>query len=304
MSSVAQRWVATQVEPVSSLLARLDQTAALPEGRVFVDGRRVSDPTLGLAAGACVEIYTARLNAAPFTLLAEVDGILFVDKPAGMATEPERRGSVGCLTHVVAESLGAAAAHVHALSRLDVGVSGVVLLGLTPAANRRVVALRAQGLLRRRYLAIASGCPDPSEGQWAEPIARRGASARRMAAAGGEPALTHYRVGGKSEGSAGTKAVLLSLDPATGRTHQLRVHAAHHACPLLGDRTYGGIGRIVLPDGGVLPIERIALHASWVQLGKAQRVSAPFPAELAAVWQALGGELALVQSAIDAPYRP
>jgi 23S rRNA pseudouridine955/2504/2580 synthase len=107
---------------------------------------------------------------------------------------------------------------------------------------------------------------------------------------------------GKSEGPAGTQAVLLSLDPATGRTHQLRVHAAHHACPLLGDRTYGGMGKIVLPDGGVLPMERIALHAAWVQLAAAPRVSAPFPAELAALWQALGGGLTHVQSAIDAPH--
>jgi 23S rRNA pseudouridine955/2504/2580 synthase/23S rRNA pseudouridine1911/1915/1917 synthase len=87
---------------------------------------------------------------------------------------------------------------------------------------------------------------------------------------------------------------MLALAPLTGRTHQLRVHAAHAGAPLLGDRAYGGPARVTLPTGRVLEPGRIALHAALVVVprgGGAPLVAAsPIPVELTSLWSALGGD--------------
>jgi 23S rRNA pseudouridine955/2504/2580 synthase/23S rRNA pseudouridine1911/1915/1917 synthase len=89
---------------------------------------------------------------------------------------------------------------------------------------------------------------------------------------------------------------MLAVAPVTGRTHQIRVHAAHAAAPLLGDRAYGGPARVTLPSGRVLPLGRIALHAARVVVpgegGVPLVAASPIPPELASLWSALGGETA------------
>jgi 23S rRNA-/tRNA-specific pseudouridylate synthase len=91
---------------------------------------------------------------------------------------------------------------------------------------------------------------------------------------------------------AGTHA-MLALEPITGRTHQLRVHAADAGAALLGDGAYGGDTRVGLSSGRVLGIRRIALHAARVVVprrsGEAMEVQAEVPAELRGLWTALGG---------------
>jgi 23S rRNA-/tRNA-specific pseudouridylate synthase len=85
---------------------------------------------------------------------------------------------------------------------------------------------------------------------------------------------------------------MLALEPVTGRTHQLRVHAAHANLPLLGDRSYGGPMRETMSDGRVLRFDRIALHAARVALrgDESLILSAPVPVRLRAWWDALGGD--------------
>jgi 23S rRNA pseudouridine1911/1915/1917 synthase len=89
------------------------------------------------------------------------------------------------------------------------------------------------------------------------------------------------------------RAALVAVEPRTGRTHQIRVHAAHAGAPLWGDATYGGPVRFTSARGVVQVIARIALHALWVEVpydGTVFRVSAPVPDELVALWGALGGD--------------
>ena len=84
---------------------------------------------------------------------------------------------------------------------------------------------------------------------------------------------------------------MLSLAPRTGRTHQLRVHCAAHDSALLGDRAYGGVCRVSSESGLVKDLDRIALHAAWVELPLAQplRIQAATPAWLSDLWRDFGG---------------
>jgi 23S rRNA pseudouridine955/2504/2580 synthase/23S rRNA pseudouridine1911/1915/1917 synthase len=103
-------------------------------------------------------------------------------------------------------------------------------------------------------------------------------------------ASTDYRVLAETP-----HAALLWLEPRTGRTHQLRVHAARAGRPLLGDRHYGGSGRVVLADGRVLSARRTMLHCARLRLPDVARggeldLWCPPPEDFRALWRGAGGE--------------
>ncbi len=287
MSQPIATYHCTEAALLDVVLERLSARLALPEGRVFVDGVRAAQPAQALAAGARVDVYSAREARPSVRVLARQGGLAFVEKPAGVPTEPERRGSTHSVVAQFAEQAGCAVADVHALSRLDLGVSGVVLLGLDAQARQRVQALREEGRLQRRYVALAAQSPVPPAGRWNDFIQRPSASARRSAGTTGEVAETHFYVAGTAP--APRTECVLALTPVTGRTHQLRIHASAHGAALLGDRTYGGPGRLHLASGDVHGLDRVYLHAAWVRLGDAEPVACEAPAEFASIWALLGG---------------
>jgi len=240
----------------------------------------------------------APVAATELRILGEYRGLLFVDKPAGLQTEPDARTADTLLSRL-ATQIAEPVARLHALSRLDTGVSGVVTLGLSGEARRLVQGWREQGCFKRRYFALATGAPvapAASAGAWAESIGRAAGSLRSINGRNPEAAHTDYAVAASARVAQGTPSALhlLALAPLTGRTHQLRVHAAAHGLPLLGDRAYGGVSRFTAPSGAVSALDRIALHAAWVELPLSAplRIESPTPAFLLDVWAAFAGEAA------------
>jgi 23S rRNA-/tRNA-specific pseudouridylate synthase len=264
---------------------------AVEQGRVFVGQRRASSLETPVASGDLIAIYPPRRAAANAVRVIERrGGIVVVDKPPALPTEPDRR-TRHCARALLAHALGLPESELHAASRLDLGVSGVVLFAATPQAKGHLAAQRAQHLLQRRYVALAAGAPAPDAGRCEQPVAHAGRT---------RPAATAYRTLSSlvvPEGTFGPRAqrraTLLALDPLTGRTHQLRQHAAALSAPLLGDRRYGGPERLQHADGRVQKLTRVLLHAYRVTLndehGERWTVTAGIPAELSACWQALGG---------------
>jgi 23S rRNA-/tRNA-specific pseudouridylate synthase len=289
MSVRALRWVVNDDDPTTlqALLVRLgpDASGALEQGRVFVDGRRTTDPRLRLRTGQVVSLAAPRRapELEQVKILDERGGLLAAAKPAAISTEPDRRGTDSLCSRVAALR-GLALSDVHALSRLDLGVSGVVLLAIDAAARRHALREREQGRIVRRYVAIAAAAPAEVRGEWQTPVDDR-------------PASTRYACVATAPGGA-----LLAFQPETGRMHQLRVHASRAGAPLLGDHAYGGPRRSVLADGAVIELGRIALHAAAVSLpdpaGDVWRVSAPVPDDLLALWQRLGGSAAAWERAL------
>jgi 23S rRNA pseudouridine1911/1915/1917 synthase len=295
MSGRELRWTVTAADPrtLSALVTRLGKEAegALAEGRVFVDGRRARDDQLKLRPGQTVSVSAARRAEAleavgqsgrspvPALLtvgvLSERGGLLAVYKPAGLSTEPDRRGSDSLCTRVAAlQKLPEA--EVHACSRLDHGVSGVVLVATNAAARRHAAQEREQGRILRRYVAIAAAAPPETRGVWQTPVEGREASTE----------FTCVEL--SASGTA-----LLALEPRSGRKHQLRVHAARAGAPLLGDEKYGGPRRHTSPNGSVHEIRRVALHAAALTLrdfeGARWRIQAPVAEELLRLWEHVGG---------------
>jgi RluA family pseudouridine synthase len=312
------RWVvrAGDGATVGAVVAQAGgDAAAVREGRVFVGRFRATDEAAPVEIGDDVtftEASRAVERAEPaLRVLLDEEGLVAVDKPAGIPTVPDRAGASHSLLAVLAKTLRCSSAELHATSRLDRDVSGVVVFARTDEAARRLLAARAAGRYVRRYVAIVgigagigSGAPGPnelSEGEWDAPIGR--AKDPRHRAVSGRNAIearTRYAVVARVE-----KRSLLALEPVTGRTHQLRVHAADAHMPILGDRTYGGDTRVTLPSGRVLRLDRIALHAGRIHVprrsGDSMELRAEVPASLREIWTALGGEEGAWAAALDGP---
>ncbi|MBC7173479.1 MAG: RluA family pseudouridine synthase, partial [Polyangiaceae bacterium] len=171
-------------------------------------------------------------------------------------------------------------------------VTGLVTFARSQRAIDTTLEARRQGTYSRLYLALASVAPDASEGRWDWPIARHPREKRLRIAGEGRDAQvaeTDFRVHARCAG-----AVLLHLFPRTGRTHQLRVHAARAGAPLLGDTAYGGARRAVLPDGRVRTAERVMLHCARIVLphprsGELREFRSPVPEDFERLWVGLGG---------------
>jgi len=227
--------------------------------------------------------------------------LLMLYKPAGLPTTSPNQEP--CLAQC-AEQLDPRAPHLHASSRLDAEVTGVVTFARTRRAIAGLLEARRLGRYERYYLALASAAPEPSAGEWHFRIDRDPRDPRRRVSAArestrGVAAATRYRLLHPQP-----SAALMLLMPQTGRTHQLRVHAARAGLPLLGDRHYGGPSQRVLPDGRVLRAGRVMLHCARVRLPNLARdegtlltIDAAVPDDFRTLWQKLGGDAALLEPA-------
>lgn len=288
---------------MKDILARAGADArALHDGRVFVGRRRVKDGNTKVVPGDELRIAAERRAALPAVdILFQKDGLVACVKPANMPTVPDHGGSHTSLVAIVAHQVGIDPTDIRVTSRLDREVSGVIVFALDPESEARLRHARASGTYTRRYVAIAGGAPfasESAEGIWDAPIGR-GKDPRHRAAHGpeGKESLTRWRVTGRADAF-----VVLAVEPETGRTHQIRVHASHAGAPLFGDKDYGGIARVTQSLGTVVALSRIALHAARVTVpGKSGPLTAdaPIPDELSNLWIQLGGVPSVWDTAVS-----
>jgi tRNA pseudouridine32 synthase/23S rRNA pseudouridine746 synthase len=175
-----------------------------------------------------------------------IDGeALVIDKPAGLAVHPGPRTPISLEAHLARLRFGfqRPPTIVH---RLDRDTSGCLLLARNPKAHKRLQRAFEEGLVEKSYVAVIDGVPADEEGLIDMPldkISSREEGWRIVPDAKGKAARTRWRKLAEREGRA---AILFT--PETGRTHQLRVHAASGlGIPIVGDPVYGdGRGPMLL----------------------------------------------------------
>jgi tRNA pseudouridine32 synthase/23S rRNA pseudouridine746 synthase len=206
-----------------------------------------------------------------------IDGeAIVIDKPSGLPVDPPRDGSLSLENHLQSLSFGFRRWPT-AVHRLDRDTSGCLLLARNPKAHRRFALAFEEGRVEKTYLAVLDGVPAAAEGVVDLPLAKvstRETGWRMVGDRKGKPAVTAWRLVAEADGRA-----LVEFKPTTGRTHQIRVHAASGiGVPILGDPIYGA--------GGVKGVT--FLHASALVVPREGKPAIEAQAPLPERFRALG----------------
>ncbi|PMR75122.1 RluA family pseudouridine synthase [Billgrantia endophytica] len=249
----------------------------------LVPGDMVRIPPLRMAPReAAREVSDGLRNLLAGSVLVEGRDWLVINKPAGLAVHGGSGVKIGLIEALrqVREDLD----FLELVHRLDRDTSGCLLLAKSRPALLVLNDALKQHKMDKQYLALVSG-------RW--PARREFVSARleRYDAGNGERRVKVDATGKVSRTrfavrEAFAKATLVEAEPVTGRTHQIRVHAAHTGHPLLGDAKYGTReGEVVARKFG---LTRLFLHAASLTFpeptsGRPVQIRAPLPDDLEAV---------------------
>jgi RluA family pseudouridine synthase len=208
------------------------------------------------------------------------DAILVLDKPAGLPVLPD--GWEPEAPYLI-QALQAEYGKLWIVHRLDKFTSGVLVVARTPEAHRSLSIQFERHEAIKVYHALCNGDPEWNERTTRAPLrANVGKKHRTVRDDGkGKASQTDFKVVERFRAH-----VLLEAIPLTGRTHQVRVHAAVVGCPLLGDRLYGA------PETEL--IGRPALHALSLRVqhpvtGETVTFTAPYPEDMQTALQSLRG---------------
>lgn len=265
-------------------------------GEVRVNGGRAK-PDTRLCAGDQVRLPPIRLTvagtgAAPLTaaerlatqIVFEDASLLVLNKPAGVAAHGGsgiRFGAIELLRRARPE------ASLELVHRLDRETSGVLVLAKKRSALRELQRMLREGGIEKRYLALLVGRVPGSQFEVNLGLRKSAlTSGERMVRIddGGKPSISHFRVLERVGGHTWCEVRI-----ETGRTHQIRVHAAHIGHPVAGDDKYGDrdANRRLRDQYG---LKRMFLHAASLRFTLALHeyvLDAPLPPELRAVLDTL-----------------
>ncbi|MCW5696701.1 MAG: RluA family pseudouridine synthase [Bauldia sp.] len=274
------------------------RTGAVPsgEGAAVRDHAPGNGATRGVAAPARRGAAKDELRDA---LIHEDDAVFVFNKPAGLAVQ----GGSGLTKHVDGllehwrDARGQKPRLVH---RLDRETSGVLVVARTRLAASKLAAAFRSRSARKVYWALVAGVPKPRQGRVSTWLARSESEERMRVAEHGEEDASHAVSLYSVVDQVGSKLAWLTMRPVTGRTHQLRAHAAHIGHPIVGDPLYFEKRDWDLP-GGIQ--NRLHLHARRLVLphpdGGTLDVTAPLPPHMVQSWNLLGFSAQLGDPALD-----
>jgi len=274
--------------------------AWVKSGDVLLEGARARprDPVRGGETVTLAAVDEVRIEAEPedipLEVLYEDPDLLVLDKPVGLVVHPGAGNPAGTLVNALLHRDPALAGLPRAgiVHRLDKDTSGVMVVARTLPAHTALVAQLAARQVHRQYLAVVVGAL-VAGGTADAPIDRHPRDRLRQAVReDGRQAVTHFRLRERFRAHTALECRL-----ETGRTHQIRVHMQHLRHPIVGDPLYGG--PLKLPRGAsealtaeLRGFRRQALHAEVLEFahplsGEPVRVSAPLPADMRVLLQAL-----------------
>lgn len=282
-------------------VSRAQARRLLAQGLVLLDCRRAFERDKGvlLAAGSAIEIAPFTEPAAmqvipqpeaPLTILAQGQGWLIVDKPAGWPVHPLREHETGTVLnalvarHPEIQGVGEGGLRSGVVHRLDIETSGTLLLATTQEMWTRLRQAFEEHRTQKIYRAIVRG-----------KLSGRGREVMNLLVAQHRPAKVRVVEPHRGTLPAGARrcdlewkalesferATLLEVTLGTGFLHQIRVMLAHLVHPVLGDGLYGSAAE---PD--VPAVRRPMLHAAYLQV-KDVAAQSPDPEDLTACLAAL-----------------
>ncbi|WP_442957141.1 RluA family pseudouridine synthase, partial [Phreatobacter sp. AB_2022a] len=288
------------------------------KGELRVNGKRVETKDR-LEQGQAVRVPPLKLDQprpvsakagedtksflASITLYEDSDVVVFA-KPAGLAVQ----GGSGTKKHldgmlaVLTDAEGQRPRLVH---RLDKDTSGCILVAKSRFAAAALAKTFRTRAARKIYWAVVAGVPKPRQGRISTYLAKeeREDESRMRLAKHGEKGASHAVSYYAAIDTMAQKLSWLSMKPVTGRTHQLRVHAAEIGHPIIGDPKYFDVQNWEIP-GGLQ--NKLHLHARRLVVphprGKGTiDVSAPLPPHMEQTFNLLGWDVSRYDPIVEAP---
>jgi tRNA pseudouridine32 synthase/23S rRNA pseudouridine746 synthase len=187
----------------------------------------------------------------PLEILFEDEHVVVVNKPSGLLSVSGKSSDDSVYSRIRAnypEASGPLVVH-----RLDMNTSGLLLIAKNKAGHKNLQAQFKNRSIKKRYIALLDGRIEKESGTIALPLSAdyNNRPCQMVDLEHGKPALTHWRNLGCIN-----NITRIEFSPVTGRTHQLRIHAAHFSglnAPIIGDELYGNRG------------ERLHLHAEYLK---------------------------------------
>jgi len=258
---------------------RVNKGRAKPERRLH-EGDQVRVPPLRLADSAPPSVPGQSLvHHLQHAVLHDANGLMIINKPAGLAVHGGSGVNLGLIEAL--RQMPGNAGFLELVHRLDRETSGCVMIARKRSVLRLFQeALREREGIRKTYLALA-------QGSWPKGVSLSDVPLKRFVQKNGERIVRVHQ-----EGKASITrfivlerfrdATLMEASPITGRTHQIRVHALHQGCPLVGDDKYGDtpLNQALREQGS----RRLFLHAASLDIGltgwEPLTVQAPLPNDL------------------------
>lgn len=262
---------------------RVNGGRARPDRRLDV-GDRLRLPPIRQAVPEAVpapsKAQTVRIEAAE---IFEDDNLLILDKPAGMPVHGGSGVRIGLIEAL--RQMRPNAPFLELAHRLDRETSGCLVIAKTRAALAGFHEALREGRVEKRYLALLAGQWQGGSRQVTAALARTGQREGRGGVAvdedEGRDADSLFRPLQRFP-----EATLAEVEIGTGRTHQIRVHAAHIGHPVAGDQRYGDFG-FNRRHG----LKRLFLHSHVLEFdlcGRHYSIKAPLPVDLEAILQRFG----------------
>lgn len=254
-------------------LSRERIKALISTGQVMHEGRLIRDPASKAVAGGVYDLAIPAPAPAhniaqdiPLEIVFEDEHLIVIDKPAGLVVHPAAGNPDGTLVNALLHHCSGSLSGIGGVERpgivhrIDKDTSGLMIAAKTDPAHVGLARQFARHSIDRRYLAIVSGFPAPSEGTVNAPLGRSTANRQKIVVqpeGHGKHAITHYRTVRPLR-----EATLVECRLETGRTHQVRVHMASIGHPLVGDPAYGRTRKAHRALLEELGFRRQALHAA------------------------------------------
>ena len=272
-------------------------------GLVKIESRAANKAGETVAAGESISLRAARqeirasAEALPLAVVYEDSDLLVVNKAAGMVVHVGAGVKSGTLVNALLHHIGELSTAGGELRpgivhRLDRMTSGLVIVAKNDFAHRALAAQFKGREVHKTYTLLVHGRVAKESGEIVKPVGRDPVRRTRMKVGGIAPreAITRYRVSRRFP-----HYTLLTAEPRTGRTHQLRVHLSSIGHPIVGDTIYGAPGKLKLGGREENTLGRNFLHASAIEFrhprtGKQVSIEAPLPPELESILNTVAAE--------------
>lgn len=204
-----------------------------------------------------------------YRIIYEDEHLIIIDKPSGMLVIPTPKKETNTLTGLLNEELDARGveANAYPCHRLDRETSGLVIYAKGKSAQRLMMDKFKNHQIKKTYIAIVQGAVKNSSGVINKKIFNK----KKLRE---ETAATGYKVLERKRDSS-----VLEVDPATGRTNQIRIHLKAIGHPIVGESVYA------FRKDFKLKFNRVALHAKVLEFthpitGQALKFSSPVPEDM------------------------